>query len=83
MPEPHHPVDQILRDLEERAKELGCLYRVDELLSRPGATEEDLQQLVEEIPTGWQYSEACRARIVIGDRVYRSKGFAACARSSA
>ena len=69
MPEPHDPVDQILRDLEERAKELGCLYRVDELLSRPEATEEDLQQLVEEIPTGWQYPESCRARIVIGDRV--------------
>lgn len=76
MPEPHHPVDQILRDLEERAKELGCLYRVDEILSRPGATEEDLQQLVEEIPTGWQYPQSCRARVVIGDRVYASKGFA-------
>ena len=26
---------RILRELQERAKELNCLYRVDELLNRP------------------------------------------------
>lgn len=75
MPKDDHPVDRILRDLQERAKELSCLYRVDEVLSSPSASENDLNQLVEEIPCGWQYPESCRARIVIGDRIYQSKGF--------
>ncbi len=30
------PTDSILHDLQERAKELSCLYEVDELLARWG-----------------------------------------------
>ena len=28
------PVENIMRDLAERAKELACLYKVDELLNQ-------------------------------------------------
>ncbi|MEZ4655045.1 MAG: PEP/pyruvate-binding domain-containing protein [Candidatus Eisenbacteria bacterium] len=70
------PVDEILRDLQERAKELNCLYRVDETLSHPTAGQDELRRLVDDIPAGWQYPEACCARIVIGDAIYQSTGFA-------
>ena len=36
-PHPDKPIDRILHDLQERAKELNCLYRVDELLGREDA----------------------------------------------
>ena len=35
-PTPDKPIDRILHDLQERAKELNCLYRVDELLGPGG-----------------------------------------------
>ena len=37
-PSADKPIDRILHDLQERAKELNCLYRVDELLGREEAT---------------------------------------------
>ena len=34
--EPEGPNHDVLHALQERAKELSCLYRVDEILSQPG-----------------------------------------------
>jgi pyruvate,water dikinase len=69
-------LESLLRDLKERAKELNCLYRVDELLDR---TELDftraLEELLQAIPPGWQYPEICIAEIVLEGGVYRPAGF--------
>lgn len=47
------PIDRILHDLQERAKELNCLYRVDEQLGREEASLDDvLGELVRTIPAG-------------------------------
>jgi hypothetical protein len=70
------PIDRILHDLQERAKELNCLYRVDELLGRVEATVDDiLGELIRTIPAGWQFPDVCAARIVVGNRVYEPPGF--------
>ncbi len=70
------PIDGLLHDLLERAKELNCLYKVDEILSRKGL---DLAKAVEElirvIPEGWQYPEQCTARIVVEGHVHQLPGF--------
>ena len=31
------PVEKLLLDLQERAKELNCLYRIEEVMNRPDA----------------------------------------------
>ncbi len=70
------PIDRILHDLQERAKELNCLYKVDEILARPEASTDDvLRALLEVIPLGWQYPSVCVARIQLPSRVYEPQGF--------
>lgn len=59
----------IMQALRERAKELNCLYRVDELLNT-GADQpihDVLCGIVDTLPFGWQYSDICIARIVLGN----------------
>ena len=61
-------VATILRELQERAKELNCLYRVDELLNQPEfPLEMVFRGIVEILPPGWQYPHDCQARISYAD----------------
>lgn len=70
------PDRETIRSLQERAKELTCLYRVDEALARPGATvEEALAAVVDAVPPGWQYPAACQARIVWDEGSVSSPGY--------
>ena len=69
-------VEVILHDLQERAKELNCLYRVDELLARWDVPlEEILRGMVEILPPGWQYPHGCQARIVFNGKSVESSNF--------
>jgi hypothetical protein len=75
-PTPDKPIDRILHDLQERAKELNCLYRVDEILGREDvALDEALGEVVRTIPAGWQFPDVCVARIVLGSHVFEPPGF--------
>jgi pyruvate,water dikinase len=66
----------VMLALKERVKELNCLYRVEELFSRPGISlPELLQSTVAAIPPGWLYPDACEAELVVGDIVARTPGF--------
>ena len=59
-------LESILQSLSERAKELNCLYHVDEVLSEPETiTREVGIRLVNCLPAGWQYPGVCCARIEI------------------
>jgi len=70
------PIDNLLRDLKERAKELNCLYAVIEITNQPNLQQtEVMRKIIEVIPRGWQYPEICRARIEVGDDVYEPDGF--------
>lgn len=52
--------------LQERAKELNCLYRVGEILSQVDRPlEEILRGIVEVLPPGWQYPHDCQAKVVL------------------
>jgi PAS domain S-box-containing protein len=63
--------------LQERVKELNCLYGMSELLEWPGASlEEILQGTVELIPAAWQYPEIACARILLKDQEFRTENFA-------
>ncbi len=70
-------MDNLLRDLKERAKELNCLYGVIEITNQKGLAEaEAMRKIIEVIPRGWQYPDICMARIEIGSAVYEPEGFA-------
>jgi pyruvate,water dikinase len=44
----------LINELKERAKELNCLYEIQELLIKPNITEEELLKgIVDVIPPGW------------------------------
>ncbi len=66
-------VDNLLYALKERAKELNCLYEIEELFSKPDASlPVILEGIVRAIPAGWQYPDVCQAKITCGDLVYQS-----------
>jgi pyruvate, water dikinase len=69
-------IDGILRALQERTKELDCLYKVDEILK---ATDlrlpEMLGEVVAAIPPGYQFPAICIARITYRDTVVQSPNF--------
>jgi hypothetical protein len=70
MPDSGRPIEQILRTLQERAKELNCLYRVEEILH---ASDKPLETMLREvaaaIPPGLQYPAYCAPRVTFRDLV--------------
>ena len=69
------PADNLLDALQERAKELSCLYRVNEICSTPQSSlDEIFRSVVHDPPVGWQYPETCFARITVGQAVYEPPG---------
>ncbi|HLA68141.1 MAG TPA: PEP/pyruvate-binding domain-containing protein [Bacteroidota bacterium] len=76
MKEQNIPIDNLLRDLKERAKELNCLYAVIEITNQTNLKQDEvMRKIIEVIPRGWQYPEICMARIEIGDEVHEPQGF--------
>jgi len=76
MSESDAAVDRLLTSLRERAKELDCLFEVEQALSTSDSDlEAAFQAVVDAIPSGWQYPEVCQARLVHGGREYRSADF--------
>ena len=70
------PVNKLLNDLKERAKELTCLYKVQGLLNdKDKSIDNVLLGVIETIPPGWQFPEICQAKIVFGDLVFKSDHF--------
>ncbi|MFO8173203.1 MAG: PEP/pyruvate-binding domain-containing protein [Longimicrobiales bacterium] len=71
-----HTMDNIVKGLEERAKELLCLYSTGEILRASDLSwDTKLDQLAQAIPAGWQYPEVCEARITFAGQTYDSPGF--------
>ncbi|MBI5867552.1 MAG: nucleotidyltransferase domain-containing protein [candidate division Zixibacteria bacterium] len=69
-------VSKLLETLQERSKELNCIYAVETALGRSDAAlPEVCQAIVREIPAGWQFAEFCRAEIELNGAVYREPGW--------
>ena len=64
MTEQENRVADILRSLQERAKELNCLYRIEEIINAEVLTlDEVFRGVIEAVSSGWQYPDVCVARI--------------------
>jgi hypothetical protein len=69
--------DAELRSLRERAKELRCLYRVNDALGeREQPPEEAFRRVLAAIPDGFQHPEVTQARIEYFGRSYATAGHA-------
>jgi PAS domain S-box-containing protein len=65
-----------MHELQERVKELNCLYGISKLIEQSGLSlPEILQGVVELIPPAWQYPEVGCARIRLDDRSFQTTGF--------
>ena len=63
-------------DLDERVKELNCLYGISSLIEKPGISiGEVFQGLVDLVPPSWQYPEIASARILLEDKEYKTENF--------
>ena len=69
-------ITKLLSSLQERAKELNCLYAVEELLNQPDIKPmEACEGIIKAIPPGWQYPDVCQARIELDGEVVKSPRF--------
>ena len=63
-------------DLDERVKELNCLYNISELVERSDFSwEQVFQGIVDVIPSGLQYPEVGCARIVLDNLSFETENF--------
>ncbi len=71
-------VDAILEVLRERAKELTCLYRILDVCDHVDEPPSEIfREILEIIPSGWQYPDDCLARITVEENVYQPAGMTA------
>lgn len=76
MTEQEKPIDSLIYDLRERAKELNCLYQVQELLNQQELSIDEISRgIVNVIPHGWQYPDVCQAEINISDKIFSTPGY--------
>lgn len=69
-------IDRLIWGLQERAKELNCLYSIEELMNKPDSHIDDVcQRIIEAIPPGWQYPDICIAEVKLEGKSYYSPGF--------
>lgn len=62
--------------LQERVKELGCLYAVVRLAEQPGVSlQAALRGVADLIPPAWQYPEIAAARLEFDGEVCSTRGF--------
>ncbi len=63
-------------DLNERVKELGCLYSIAMITERPGVTLDAVyQEVANVIPPGWQYPDITCARITIDGKEFKTPNY--------
>ncbi len=73
---PKRSVTKLIDDLKERAKELNCLYEVQEILNSPDKNIQEMMEcIIKVIPPGWQYPDICQVQILFRDQVFRSEDF--------
>ena len=69
-------ITSLLHDLNERNKELNCMYRLDEVLNDfDTETDAILKEVIEIIPCGWVYSDICKVKITLEDLALYSEDY--------
>jgi len=66
---------QRTHDLNERVKELSCIYKIDEISRKEGTIEEVLKKTVLIIPPSWLHPEITGSRITFEGKEYKTNNF--------
>jgi signal transduction histidine kinase len=62
--------------LQERIKELTCLYKIAQVMENPQKPlDEVLQSVVEALPSAWQFPDIASARIIFDQRIFVTPNF--------
>jgi len=73
---PKRRVTNITDDLKERAKELSCLYEVQELLNdKEKSLDEVFHEIINILPHGWQYPDICKVQVFYRGTSFQSDDF--------
>ncbi len=68
-------LEGIFGALQERAKELRCLYQVEEILERGGQDDDVMRDILAVLPAGWQFPEICVPWLRLGRQIVAPPGF--------
>ncbi len=69
-------IDGIITELKERAKELNCLFNIEEILNKSEIkTDDALRMVVKSLSSGWQYPAITEAIIQYEDKIFKSEEF--------
>jgi pyruvate,water dikinase len=69
-------VDTLIWFLSERAKELSCLYKIEELLNKPDTNLAEIcEGVIKAIPPGWQFPDICVAKLMLEGHSCQSDHF--------
>lgn len=70
------PIENLVLPLQERAKELNCLYTIEDSLNRSEISmRQAFHTVINAIPVGFQYPNICKAKLVYGDIIYLTSDF--------
>jgi len=69
-------IDKLVDSLEERAKELDCLYHIEEILSNYDESLADISnKIIQAIPSGCKYPDLCQTRITFENTTFSSPDY--------
>lgn len=69
-------VEKRTHDLNERIKELNCLYSISDLMETPNISLDGISQgIVNLIPPAWQYPEITCAKMIVDGKEFSTKIF--------
>ncbi|MEE8413673.1 MAG: HAMP domain-containing sensor histidine kinase [Dehalococcoidales bacterium] len=76
MKEINSSLPEVMHRLQERVKELNCLYAITRLVEQSDLTVDDiLQSVTDLIPPSWQYPDITGARIKLSDKEFQTSNF--------
>ena len=70
------PLDKLIDTLEDRVKELNCIFEIEEVLYNSELSIKDtLHQIVSCLPSAFQFPDICHAKIVYRDQDFTTENF--------
>lgn len=76
MTEENKSIDQIILQLKERAKELSCIYTIEDTLNKSDITlRQAFHAVIDSLTEAFQYPHICKVRVFYGDVIYQSNSF--------
>ncbi|HMF31370.1 MAG TPA: hypothetical protein VKK79_08155 [Candidatus Lokiarchaeia archaeon] len=67
--------DKIWHDLNERVKELQCLYALGIIIETADNVEDAFQEFMQYLPPAWQYPEVTCSRVQLNDQFFTTSNF--------